>query len=402
VPRWPLARLVRHSPADLFFRIKNFVSWKRTLIDNAVGCVAALTAPRRSANNPPTAVFVLRNNDLGDVLTATPLFEALKRLWPHARVLAGVGDWAVPLLGHNPHVDEVVSLNAPWHNHVRARHSASSLRGLADALRYLGSSPEVRALGRRRVDVGVDVLGSPQGALLFLRAGIPRRVGVRGYAGNGGGDTDTIVYSENEYVGRSALRQAESLGLAEDRWPAMRPQIFLAPSELAAAEAAWNGVVPARRLLVGLGGGHLEKCWPTAHVRTVLETLAAQEGWCILLVGGPGDQAAGTELARGLPGVRNLAGSVSLRDTLALAATAGRVLCNSSFVMHAAAAFDRPTVIVLGPAYSSARVHAAQWSCNPHARVLGPEPEQPALTSPAAVVATLLGLPPAEPWSVSV
>jgi ADP-heptose:LPS heptosyltransferase len=377
------------------------VSWKRILIDRALGCVATLVAPQRLPINPPTTVFVLRNHDLGDVLTATPLFEALKCLWPQARVLAGVGDWAVPLLGHNPHVDEVVSLNAPWHNHVRARHSPSSLRGLADALHYLGSSPEVRALSRRRADVGVDVLGSPQGALLFLRVGIPRRVGVRGYAGNGGGCTDAILYSENEYVGRSALRQAGALGLAEDRWPAMRPQIFLAPSELAAAESVWNGAAPAQRLLVGLGGGYPTKCWPAAHLRTVLETLSVNEGWCILLVGGPGDHAAGTELAHHLPGVHNLAGGVSLRDTLALAATTGRVLCNSSFVMHAAAAFDRPTVIVLGPAYSSARAHAAQWSCNTHARVLGPEPEQPALTSPAAAVTALLGLPPAEPRSAS-
>ncbi|MGA2053569.1 MAG: glycosyltransferase family 9 protein, partial [Opitutales bacterium] len=373
------------------------MSWKRTFVNGVIGGLAAVAAPRRAASDSPASVFVLRNNDLGDVLTATPLFDALKRLWPKTRVLAGVGDWARPLLAHNPHVDEILSINAPWHNHVRARHPPNSLRGLADALRYLGSSPEVRALCQRRCAVGVDVLGSPPGTLLLLRAGIPRRVGVRGYAGGDRGCTDVIVYSENEYVGRSALRQAGALGLAEDRWPAARPQVFLPPEEQAAAEATWQVAAPSRRLLVGLGGGYPAKCWPLSHVRALLETLTQNERPTVLLVGGPADRAAGAELAQGLPGVQNLAGTAGLRDTLALTASAGRVLCNSSFVMHAAAAFDRPTVVVLGPAYSSARAHAAQWSCNPNARVLGPESDQPGLTPPAAVAAALRALPPAEP-----
>jgi heptosyltransferase-2 len=372
------------------------VSLKRFLLDAGLGALAMLAAPRRPAANPPAAVFVLRNNDLGDVLTVTPLFDALKRLWPQARVLAGVGDWARPLLAHNPHVDEILPLNAPWHNHLTARHPPNSLRGLAAAVRYIASSSEVRALRSRRPDVGVDVLGSPPGALLLLRAGIPRRLGVRGYAGGATACTGAIVYSENEYVGRSALRQSELLGLAEHRWPAVRPQVFLAPAERVAASAAWDAAAPAQRLLVGLGGGHPEKCWPASHLRSLLETLDRQNRWTIRLVGGPRDRDSGAELARGLSSVKNLAGSVNLRDTLALAATAGRVVCNSSFVMHAAAAFDRPTVVVLGPVYASARAHAAQWSCNPRSLVLGPEPENPRVTSPAAVASALLNLPPAE------
>ena len=376
-----------------------FVSWKRALLDGLLGGLATLAAPRRISPTPPAAVFVLRNNDLGDVLTATPLFDALKRLWPQTRVLAGIGDWARPLLAHNPHVDEILPLNAPWHNHLTARHPPNSLRGLAAAVRYIVSSSEVRAIRSQHVDVGIDVLGSPPGALLLLRAGIPRRLGVRGYAGGATACTAAIAYSENEYVGRSALRQAELLGLPEDRRPSVRPQVFLTPAEHASAAAVWGPATPAQRLLVGLGGGYPEKCWPTTHLRTLLETLDRQNCWTILLVGGPRDRDSGTQLSQGLSSVKNLAGSAGLRDTLALAASAGRVVCNSSFVMHAASAFDRPTIITLGPVYPSARAHAAQWSCNPRALVLGPEPENPRVTSPEAVAAALLSLSPAEPAS---
>jgi len=287
-------------------------------------------------------------------------------------------------------------MNAPWHNHLRAQYPAKSLAGLRAALCYVYRSPEVSALRERHGDVGIDVLGSPFGSLLLLRAGFPRRVGVSGYAGGGRGCADVIAYLENEYVGRAAVRQAGVLGLPEERWPALRPQVFLTSVERAGGEAAWSGAAPSKRLLVGLGGGLPEKCWPLVSLRAVLTSLAKESGWTILLVGGPKDRMAGDELAQGLPAIRNLAGAVGLRDTLALTAAAGRVLCNSSFVMHAAAAFDRPTIVTLGPVYSSARAHATQWSCNPRARVLGPEPGSPGLTSPEAVVAALRDLPAAE------
>jgi heptosyltransferase-2 len=377
------------------------MSCKRALSNFVLGRIAVWTATSRKSAAPPKAVFVLRNNDLGDVLTSTPLFEALKRLWPGTRVIAGVGDWARPLLANNPHVDEVLSVNAPWHNHPRAHYPPNSLRGLAAAVRYIYFSPEVRSVRRRRADIGVDVLGSLPGSLLLLRAAIPRRVGVRGYAGGESGCTDTVVYSDDEYVGCSPLRQVGLLGLADDRLPSVRPQVFLTPSELARAEAVWNGAPPSRRILVGLGGGYPQKCWPSAHLRLVVEQFAREGSWAIRLVGGPADHAAGFTLAEGLPSVVNLAGTVSLRDTLALAATAGRVLCNSSFVMHAAAAFARPTVVLLGPAYASAQSHARQWSCNPHARILGPEPHSPDVTSPDIAASALRDLPVVAPAGAS-
>ena len=71
-------------------------------------------------------IFVLRNNDLGDVLVATPLVEALKNAYPESKISIGVGDWAKPLLGNNPNLDEIISCNAPWHNKQNCRFPANS------------------------------------------------------------------------------------------------------------------------------------------------------------------------------------------------------------------------------------------------------------------------------------
>jgi heptosyltransferase-2 len=83
---------------------------------------AALLTPAAKAPPPePRSIFVLRNNDVGDLLVVTPLFDALRRRFPDARIAAGVGAWNLDVLRGNPHLSEVLPVNAPWFNKYRRR-----------------------------------------------------------------------------------------------------------------------------------------------------------------------------------------------------------------------------------------------------------------------------------------
>jgi heptosyltransferase-2 len=67
----------------------------------------------------------------------------------------------------------------------------------------------------------------------------------------------------------------------------------------------------------------------------------------------------------------------------ALAASADLVVCNSSMLLHAAAAFGKPAVVTLGPSFPSARQHQAQWGYPGLSRSLGKEPgERKEICSP--------------------
>ena len=70
--------------------------------------------------------FILRNNDLGDVLVSTPLANGLRQAFPNSKISIGTGDWARPLLENNPHIDDIISCNAPWHNKQNCRFPANS------------------------------------------------------------------------------------------------------------------------------------------------------------------------------------------------------------------------------------------------------------------------------------
>jgi heptosyltransferase-2 len=334
----------------------------------------------------PRSILILRNNDLGDLLVVTPLFEALRRRYPAAAIVAAVGRWNVATLRHNPYISEVLVTNAPWFNKFVPRQTVPRI------LAYIAFSAESKELARRAFDIGIDVLGSPWGSLLLLRARIPLRLGVHGYAGGHTGVDRWVDFDPQEEVGRSALRFAELLGATE--LPPCRPQIFLTPAERWAGEQAWRRVLAGRqglRVVVAPAGGLPGKCWPPASYAELAARLAAVGGLGIAVTGGPQDLALGNRLAAAAPGVVNLAGHLSLRETFALVAAADLVLCNSSVLMHAAAAFAKPTFVLLGRSFPSALQHDAQWGYPGLCRSLGREPgERADLYLPAEVMALIV------------
>ena len=225
--------------------------WKRQAFELCTWA-CGLAAPRvAEPPGEPRSIFVLRNNDIGDLLAVTPLFEALKRRYPRAKIIAGVGSWNLDVLKSNPFVDEVLPVNAPWHN------QRTRPQGVRAALNYIMFSGEVKNIASHRCDIGIDVLGSAFGSLLLMRAGIPFRLGVRGYAGGHSAAQRCLAYDELGHVGRGALRFAELLGATA--LPENRPQLYLdtplSPSDsvVIAPGGGFVGKMLAGGILCGIG-----------------------------------------------------------------------------------------------------------------------------------------------------
>ena len=226
----------------------------------------------------PRSILVLRNNDLGDVLVATPLFAALRRLFPDAHIVAGVGSWAAPVLQGNPNVDEILHVNAPWYNKFVPN------RSIPAAMRFIYGSETARELRKRQFDLGIDVLGSHFGSLLMLQANIPQRLAMRGFAGGESGATLCVDHDPNEHVARESLKFAEILGLATGDLPEARPQLFLRDDELRSGMTIWrsahssddsaSGDSAPFRIAFGTGDGSLTKHWPRESYLLLAELLA--------------------------------------------------------------------------------------------------------------------------------
>ena len=66
--------------------------------ETVLRAAAGWQCPARAPAGAPRSIFVLRSNDIGDLLAVTPLFEALRRRFPDAWIGVGTGGWNAPCL----------------------------------------------------------------------------------------------------------------------------------------------------------------------------------------------------------------------------------------------------------------------------------------------------------------
>ena len=302
--------------------------------------------------------FVLRNNDLGDVLVATPLLKALKTAFPESRVSIGVGDWSMPLLENNPHVDNVVSCNAPWHNKQNCRFPANSPKTFLEGLRYVLLSKESQYISSKKFTHGIDILGSRQGSWLMRRAKIPNRFGVKGYAGGHNWCTKYIDFKEERKVAEAGLKFLELLNAKAEIDP--RPTIFLTKNEVDEAEAVWGkSSESTNHIVLAPGGGFPEKCWGDKNFSVLTNLLLKKENYQLCIIGSKEDKNRIS--VKDSPQLTNLCGELSLRQSAAMVSLADFVVCNTSLSMHLAGAFKIPALTLLGKWYDSAELHQKQW-----------------------------------------
>tara|TARA_B100001094_G_scaffold19688_1_gene16774 strand:- start:1885 stop:2937 length:1053 start_codon:yes stop_codon:yes gene_type:complete len=320
----------------------------------------------------PKSVFVLRNNDLGDVLLTTPLLQGLRKAFPSTKISIGVGDWAKDLLKNNPDVDQVHYVNAPWHNKQNCRYPANSPRTFLEGLLYVLRSKEVRILRERNFSHGVDVLGSRQGSWLLLRAGIPNRYGVRGYAGGHYWCKGFVEFKEDRKVSQAALEFLTLLDAESTVEP--RPKIFLSDEEIKWGERRWEeNNAKGKRIVIAPGAGFPEKNWGNEHFTALGKMITDRTSHQLLIVGDSSDSDK-IKLEGIVEGkhVKCLCGKTSIRETAAIIKASNLTITNSSVAMHLAAAFEISTIVCLGNAYHSANLHHAQWGY-PESTILGKE-----------------------------
>jgi ADP-heptose:LPS heptosyltransferase len=276
-------------------------------------------------------VLYLRYDRVGDMILATGLIRAIAASHPTivVDVLASPANAAV--LQGNPHVRRT---------HVFARKQRRTWPAL------------LRELRRERYDVVVDgmiLTPSLTTLLLMLATGAPYRIGI-------GGRRNDFIYTLPvpaapwaAHVIEQAAMTATPFGVDVSRtdW---RPELFVTAGEQVAADARWREATGrgAVRLLVNLSSAQALNWWPDERFAEVLCAARTRHGGLgVLVIAAPGDAARAVGVAREV-GVLAVTGT-SLRDAIALVATADVVFTPDTSVAHMAAAFGKPVVVMALP-----------------------------------------------------
>jgi heptosyltransferase-2 len=284
-------------------------------------------------------IAVVLPNHLGDVVMATAALRALRRGRPAAEITAVVRATLLGVLRGSPFIDHFVA------------HRIYERRGKLAQFRERMRTAEVL----RGSDVVLVLPNSFASALLAFASGASVRIG---YARRGRSLLLTDPVPAPRVNGRFAplameryyLELARRLGA-----PDLGTQVELSLEPDSEREcdarfaAAGIGARPLVCLAPGAGFGP-SKLWPLEYVAEVARALRA-DGADVALVHGPGEQALAEEVCtRAGVGLAKLGGdSMSLSLLKSVLARARLLICNDAGARHIAAAFEVPTIVLMGP-----------------------------------------------------
>lgn len=273
-------------------------------------------------------------NWIGDGIMSLPAIRAYKKFFPQNRLAVAARRYLADIFLNIPEIDEVVSI--------------------PDRLTVATYASALRQLRERRFQRGVLFTNSFASALFFRLAGIRD---CSGYDRDGRG---WLLRDRVPFRGNGEHHQFYYLNLVEHLAGEKTDCAFPADLVVSSAESAWaaewlagQGVAAGQPLLAVAPAAAYgsAKAWLPARFRQVIAAWhEAHPGCAVLLLGGPAEKDGIAAMAAGLPApVLDLAGRLTLRQTIAVLARCRLFIGNDSGLMHIAAALAVPLVALFGP-----------------------------------------------------
>ena len=332
----------------------------------------------RPSNASVQKILVVMLSEMGSLVLAYPMFQALRQRYPDAKI-------HTLMFARNREVIDLLGLDI----------EVITVRDTGLLALLLDSFTAILRLRRSNFDVSLDCeLFSRVSAIFCGLSGAAERVGFHRHTQEGlyRGDffTRPVLYNPHQHIADQFLTLAHAIG--SNSWPPAklghapassypRPSLRVEPSELAAAKAKLRELVPsaAKRelaLLYVSGGALPIRAWPIAHFEQVARAWVAQ-GYAVGIVGLPCDVAQAMALVAAVNSEHccNIAGQTSnVRELVLMFHHAKVLLANDGGPGHFAVLADLPTVMLFGPEtprlYGSlgqkvVHLHHARMPCSP-------------------------------------
>lgn len=292
-------------------------------------------------------LLIIRRDNIGDLVCTTPMFTALRRRLPHARLHALVNAYNAPVLNNHPDVDVV-------HVYRKAKHRNADeglLALYADKARLLWH------LRKLRFDY---VIVPNRGARAMTLARWIRPHHIVGFVDATGTRVPDIAIPHGDAAG---MQEAEDIFrlLAPFGVSGPPPPVRVVPDQSALADAASRlrraGIV-SPPVAVHIGARKPSNRWPGEHFVEMIRQLYVTHGLPSMLFWAPGDarnryhpgdDRAAEAILRKLSGI-----PVTPCPTRSLDALIGGLACCRAFIgsdggaMHLAAGVGLPVLAFFG------------------------------------------------------
>ncbi len=269
-------------------------------------------------------ILVVRTDRMGDVVLTTPVFKALRKSNPRARITVLVTPATKDLVEGNPYVDEVL---------------VDERKGCHQD--FFGFLRLARQLRQRQFDAAVIFHTKRRYNLACFIAGIPMRVGFKNKKFGG---LLTHPLKDERHLGQKHEAQycldvlmalgVEGAGL----------DLFL-PVQRDAEQwvGQWlseHNIKPYEIIAIHPGASDATKCWPSANFSKLIDSLNQRYLLKVVLIGGLETISLSSDILRQCQKVQvlDMTGQTSVAQTISLLRRCRLLISNDSGPVHAAAA----------------------------------------------------------------
>jgi len=274
-------------------------------------------------------ILILQTAFIGDAILATPLAEAVHRLFAPCEVHFLAIPAVANVLELNPNIQRVVKFD-----------KRGEQRGL------VGLWQLSRELRREKYDLALVPHRSLRSALLVRLAGISQRIGFDRSTG-AFLFTHKVAYQEKHEVERN-LDLLRPIGEVP---PRLRPRVFWNSADVQRVDQlAGRARIDRRCIAIAPGSVWATKRWLPDRFAALAKTLIAEMDAAVFLIGGREDRELCNRIESSTgEDCINTAGELSLRQSAALLDRCEVLITNDSAPAHLAAATRCQVVTIFGP-----------------------------------------------------
>lgn len=313
-------------------------------------------------------ILVFRPDGLGDLILSTPLFPALKKVFPGCRITLAVASWSYELARLIKDVDEIIKVDVPWFvgsSFARWKNLLKSVKHLRD-LQY---------------DLAIDLRGDFRNNILISLTGARFTAG---FSITGCADALTHVtpvdddHHSTSLIGAMLRSLAPDIDFKLNSFLAI-PDVFKEAASKLLAEIS-GGSSGKKTVAIHPGARWPGRQWLPERYAEIADRLKGQ-GFNVVFTGASQEKAF-VERIESLMQFRpiNLVGKTDFHTFLGILAIADAFLGVDSGPMHISSALGRPTIAIYGAAtpeivgprglYDVIISHCEEFDCSPCAQTI--------------------------------
>jgi len=320
------------------------MEYARLLLSCIVSVLVDLTKP--FGRWKPPRILVIKLDHLGDVITALPVFPALREAHPDARIDVLVGPWARELLEGQPGIDRILVYE-----------SKRFTRSPAEGMGFWKRFRQMRSIAAHRYTHIVELRGDSWTLLLPFLTGARHRV-----------DRGTVRFDAwlERRMGGSRAKERPTRHELETNLDIIRPvveDLVLPPTrvELTIPDAARASLSRRSRQMdipegvpvvtIHPGASWRPRAWrPERFAETALELLNRYPGLHVCFIGSAADADIADKISIIVRSPRaHFLFDLPIMETAALIQRSVLFIGSDSGIAHLAAACGTPQITLFGP-----------------------------------------------------